>query len=73
MQKTQSLLAPEQYSAIIAKQQQRLAALAIIEQHRQTVLQRRLGQPLPFDVVALIEQMRDERDEELIYGRSNSI
>ena len=48
--------------AALAKQKQRLEALARIQEHRQAILDRRQGEPLQFDVVALIEQIRDERD-----------
>jgi len=57
----------------LENQQHRLAALVIIEQHRQAILNRRSGQPLQVDVVAMFEQMRDERTEELICGQSNLI
>lgn len=48
--------------AALAQQKQRLEALARIQQHKQAIIDRRHGQPLQFDVVALIEQIRDERD-----------
>jgi predicted CopG family antitoxin len=44
--------------------QRRLAALAQIKVHRQQLLDRRGGQPLPFQPQQLIEQLREERDEQ---------
>lgn len=50
---------------------QRLDALKQIEQHRQAILDRREGKPLEIDLVGIIEQTREERDDELlasVYG-----
>jgi hypothetical protein len=44
----------------------RLAALEQIAQHRQAILARRNGEPLEIDLAAMIERMREERDNELI-------
>jgi hypothetical protein len=43
-------------------------ALTEIGRHRQAILDRRAGKPLEIDLVELIEQMREERDGELITG-----
>jgi hypothetical protein len=43
-------------------------ALQEIGRHRQAILDRRAGKPLEIDLVELIEQMREERDGELITG-----
>ena len=37
-----------------------------IRRHREAFLARRNNQPLPIDTVALLEQIRDERDEHLL-------
>ena len=42
-----------------------LEALARIQEHREAILARRGGEPLPFDPTDLIEQMREERDAEI--------
>ncbi len=44
----------------------RLEALEIVDQHRQAVLARRKGIPLEIDLEATIDQLRTERDDELI-------
>jgi hypothetical protein len=44
----------------------RLEALGQVEQHRQAILARRNGKPLEIDLTAAIEQMREERDDELL-------
>lgn len=44
----------------------RLEALEQVAQHRQAILNRRNGEPLVIDLTATIEQMREERDDELI-------
>jgi hypothetical protein len=46
----------------------RLEDLEIIRAHRQAWLVRRGGKPLEIDVAGVIEQMRRERDDELIVG-----
>jgi hypothetical protein len=43
-------------------------ALQEIGRHRQAILDRRAGKPLEIDLVELIEQMREERNGELITG-----
>jgi hypothetical protein len=43
-------------------------ALEEINQHRQLILDRRDGKSLEHDLAELIEQMREERDGELITG-----
>ncbi|MFU8771316.1 MAG: plasmid partition protein ParG [Anaerolineales bacterium] len=45
-----------------------LQALTKINQHRQTILDRRGGQPLEVDLEDIIEQIREERDDELLSG-----
>jgi hypothetical protein len=45
---------------------QRLTALDLINQHRQAILDRREGKPLEIDLAMTIEQVRGERDNELI-------
>lgn len=57
----------------LANRQRHLEALASIEQHRQAILNRRSGQTFQFDVVAMLEQIRDERDAELTCSQSNSV
>jgi hypothetical protein len=49
-----------------SKRQRRLDALARIRKHQQEIVTRRGGRRLELDAVALIEQVRDERDDELI-------
>lgn len=44
----------------------RLEELGLVEQHRQAILARRNGKPLEIDLTAAIEQMREERDDELL-------
>ncbi len=44
----------------------RLEALEQVAQHRQAILNRRNGEPLEIDLTATIEQMREERDDELV-------
>lgn len=46
-----------------AAQQRRLAALDRIRAHRQAILDRRDGEPLPVDVVTMIETMREEQED----------
>jgi predicted DNA-binding protein len=45
---------------------QRLAALERIRQHREEMLARRGGRPMDIDVVALIEENREERTREIL-------
>ncbi len=49
-----------------APRQRYLEALERIEQHRKAILERRSGRPLELDPVELINQMRDERDAQII-------
>ncbi len=44
--------------------QRRVAALQRIAAHRQAILEKRNGEPLPIPVQQLIDQMREERDEQ---------
>jgi hypothetical protein len=44
----------------------RLAALERIVLHRDEILERREGRPLEVDVAALIDETREERDDELL-------
>jgi len=44
----------------------RLEALEQVDKHRQAILARRNGEPLEVDVAATLEQLREERDNELI-------
>lgn len=46
--------------------EERLAVLEQIRQHREAILVENGGQPLDFDVVAEINQMREERDAEIL-------
>jgi hypothetical protein len=46
-----------------AAARQRLEALERIREHREAILVERGGQPIELDVVGLINQMREERDE----------
>jgi hypothetical protein len=43
-----------------------LEALKVIQQHRQEILDRRGGVPIDIDTVELLNQMREERDAELM-------
>jgi hypothetical protein len=45
---------------------QRLADLEQVAGHRQAILARRNGKPLEIDLTGIIEQMREERDDELL-------
>ncbi len=45
---------------------QRLEALELVDQHRQAILSRRKGTPLEIDITATINQLRAERDDELV-------
>ncbi len=47
-----------------ATKQRRLAALEQIRRHRQAIVARRGGEPLDVEVVEMIAQMREERDEQ---------
>jgi len=47
----------------------RLAALERIAAHRSAILERREGRPLDVDVAALIDETREERDDELPCSR----
>ena len=44
----------------------RLEALEQINQHRQAILNRREGKPLDIDLTAVLHQIREERDDELL-------
>jgi len=44
----------------------RLEDLELVDQHRKAILARRKGKPLEIDLAATIEQVRGERDNELI-------
>ena len=44
--------------------QRRVAALQRIAAHPQAILEKRNGEPLPIPVQQLIDQMREERDEQ---------
>ena len=46
--------------------QRRLAALEWIATHRQQVLDERNGQPLMIQVQQMIDQLREERDEQYV-------
>ena len=59
------LIARQQSTKLVL--QRRLEALERIKLHRQQILQRRQGQVLPIDPAQLINQLREERDEQ-IYG-----
>jgi len=53
---------------------QRLEGLEQIDAHRQAILAERGGKPLEIDPATVIEQMRQERDDELLsgtFGRSD--
>ncbi|MBI3973154.1 MAG: ribbon-helix-helix protein, CopG family [Chloroflexi bacterium] len=55
----------EREQAKEAALQRDLALFERIRQHREAILAERGGKPLDIDVVEMINQMRDERDEEL--------
>jgi hypothetical protein len=42
-----------------------------IQQHRQEILEERKGKPLDVDIVGMINQMREERDADIL-GNFNS-
>jgi predicted CopG family antitoxin len=46
----------------------KLAAMERIRQHREAILARRGGKPLEWDVVEMIDQMREERDARNLPG-----
>lgn len=46
----------------------RLEDLELIAKHRRKILARRGGKPLEVDLTALIDEMREERDAELLQG-----
>ena len=54
-----------------AELQRRLQALERIRENRAKILVRRGGTPLKVDVVELIRQMRDERDDEILKAGSS--
>lgn len=62
----------EQDQAEHAILQRRLEGLECIRQHREEMLARRGGQPIDFDVVEAINQMREEQDERNTPGISAS-
>lgn len=45
----------------MARRERRLAALAEIQRHREEILAENGGQPLDFDAVEVIRQLREER------------
>jgi hypothetical protein len=47
-------------------QERRRVALAEIRRHRAAILEANGGQPLDFDAVAVINEMREERDAEVL-------
>jgi hypothetical protein len=49
----------------------RLKALERIKQHREEMLRKNGGKPFEIDVVELIHQMREERDNELLAARED--
>jgi predicted CopG family antitoxin len=51
-------------------QAERLEALERIRQHRAAILARRGGKPLEIDVVGMINEMREKRDERNLAGVS---
>lgn len=55
-----------------AKFQRRREALERIRLHREEILRERGGKPLDFDVVEVINQMREERDEQNLFGITRS-
>ena len=53
------------------ERERRLAALEIIRQHREEMLRENGGKPFEINVVELIHQMREERDNELLAARED--
>jgi predicted DNA-binding protein len=51
--------------------ERRMKALQKIKQHREEMLAKRGGIPIEIDVVELISQMREERDNELLAAVGN--
>ncbi len=47
---------------------QRLEALEQVRSHRAEILRRRDGKALEIDLAEMIEQMREQRDDELLAG-----
>lgn len=54
-----------------ARRERQIAALEQIRLHREEILAERGGQPIDIDIVELINQMRTERDEEILGLRSH--
>jgi hypothetical protein len=50
------------------RSKKRLEDLATVRKHRDEILARRGGVPIEFDIVAEINRMREENDEENITG-----
>lgn len=61
----------QQQKRAAADLEQYLAGLEEIRRHREEILARRGGQPIDIDIVELINQMRTERDEEILGLRSH--
>jgi hypothetical protein len=53
------------------KSKQRIKALERVWAYRQSILEERTDQPFETDVVDLIHQMREERDQELLKAIQN--
>jgi len=53
------------------ERERRLNALERIKRHREEMLRERGGKPFEIDVVELINQMREERDNELLTASDN--
>ena len=49
-----------------AKRQKYLEGLERIQEHRNKILERRGGQPIDIEVVELINQMREDRDAQIL-------
>ena len=53
------------------ERERRLNALERIKRHREEMLRERGGKPFEIDVVELINQMREERDNDLLTASDN--
>jgi len=53
------------------ERERRVKALARVREHRRAILEERAGKPIEMDVVELIHQIRDERDQEIANATQN--
>jgi hypothetical protein len=53
------------------ERERRVKALERVRAHRQSILAERAGKPIEMDIVDLIHQIRDERDQEIANATQN--